>query len=134
MFPISAETFEKFFNRLRLVASRREIRVQRERRLPDTVEQDTAYYISSLPPDAHQVLAATRQHWGVENGLHWVLDVTFREDDCRLRKGNGAQNFAVLRHIALTLLKQERTLKRGLKSKRLRAGWDPAYLLKVLTG
>ena len=63
-----------------------------------------------------------------------MLDIAFRRDDCRLRKGNGAQNFALLRHIALTLLKQERTLKRGIKNKRPRAGWDPDYLHKVLTG
>ena len=65
--------------------------------------------------------------------LHWVLDVTFREDDCRIRKGYGAQNFAVLRHIALNLLKQEQTTKCGIKNKRLQAGWDEAYLFKVLT-
>ena len=63
-----------------------------------------------------------------------MLDIAFRKDDCRLRKGNGAQNFALLRHIAPTLLKQERTLKRANKSKRLRVGWDPDHLHKVLTG
>jgi predicted transposase YbfD/YdcC len=109
--------------------------VRAERRFKDKTETETRYYLSSRPGDnAKHLLNAIRTHWHIENRLHWVLDVTFREDDCRLRKGNGAQNFAVLRHIALTLLKQERTLKRGIKSKRLRAGWDPAYLLKVLTG
>jgi predicted transposase YbfD/YdcC len=111
------------------------IKVRTERRFKDKTETETRYYLSSRPGDnAKHLLSAIRTHWHIENRLHWVLDVTFREDDCRLRKGNGAQNFAVLRHIALTLLKQERTLKRGVKSKRLRAGWDPAYLLKVLTG
>jgi predicted transposase YbfD/YdcC len=111
------------------------IKVRTERRFKDKTETETRYYLSSRPGDnAKHLLNAIRTHWHIENRLHWVLDVTFREDDCRLRKGNGAQNFAVLRHIALTLLKQERTLKRGVKSKRLRAGWDPAYLLKVLTG
>ena len=81
----------------------------------------------------HGILSASRGHWGIENQLHWVLDIAFREDDCRLRKGNGAQNFAVLRHIALTLLQQEQTLDRGIRTKRLRAGWDTDYLLKVLT-
>ena len=100
------------------------VRVQHERRLPDKVEQDTAYYISSLPPDARQVLAATRQHW--------VLDVTFREDDARIRTDNSPQNFAVLRHIALNILKQD-TSKGSLKQKRYRAALDDSFLLKLLT-
>lgn len=74
----------------------------------------------------------TLTHWAIENSLHWVLDIAFREDESRLRKDNGAQNFAVLRHIALSLLKQEQTLKVGIKNKRLRAGWDHDYLLSVL--
>ena len=63
-----------------------------------------------------------------------MLDIAFREDECRLRKGNGAQNFGLLRHIALNLLKQESTCKRGVKTKRLKAGWNMDYLLKVLAG
>ena len=92
----------------------------------------TRYYISSLNGDAQRVLAAVRSHWGIENELHWSLDVTFHEDLSRIRKGAGPQNFAVLRHIALNLLKQEKSAKIGLKGKRLKAGWDEAYLLKVL--
>lgn len=92
----------------------------------------TRYYISSLTGDAQRVLAAVRSHWGVENELHWSLDVTFHEDLCRVRKGAGPQNFAVLRHMALNLLKQEKSAKIGLKGKRLKAGWDEAYLLKIL--
>jgi len=110
------------------------VMVRTERRIADESETETRYFLSSLPGNAEQHLHAVRSHWRIENQLHWVLDVTFREDDCRLRKGNGAQNFAVLRHIALTLLKQERTLKRGVKTKRLKAAWDPDYLLNVLTG
>ena len=75
-----------------------------------------------------------RGHWGIENKVHWVLDIAFREDECRVRKGNGAQNLAVLRHIALNLLKKEQTAKCGTKNKRLKAGWDENYLLKVLSG
>jgi len=108
--------------------------VKTERRLERKTEYQVKYYISSLPSDAESILSASRGHWGIENQVHWVLDIAFREDECRLRKGNGAQNFAVLRHIALTLLKQEQTLKRGIKNKRLRAAWDTQYLRKVLQG
>jgi predicted transposase YbfD/YdcC len=94
----------------------------------------TRYYISSLTGDAQRVLAAVRSHWGIENQLHgsFAKRVTFHEDLSRIRKGDGPQNFAVLRHIALNLLKQEKSAKIGLKGKRLKAGWDEAYLLKVL--
>ncbi len=100
-----------------------------------TGEQSTVecrYFISSLPADAKQLLHAVRGHWGIENNLHWVLDIAFREDECRVRTGNGAQNFAVLRHIALNLLKREKTLKASIHGKRLKAGWDHDYLVRVL--
>lgn len=106
--------------------------VRTERRLAHKTEFQTKYYISSLPNDAAAILDASRSHWSIENQVHWVLDIAFREDECRLRKGHGAQNFAALRHIALTLLKQEETLQRGIKTKRLRAALDTRYLLKVL--
>jgi predicted transposase YbfD/YdcC len=106
--------------------------VKTERRLAHKTEFQTKYYISSLPSDATSILHASRSHWSIENQLHWVLDIAFREDDCRLRKGNGAENFAVLRHIALTLLQQETTLKRGTKTKRLKAALDTQYLRQVL--
>ena len=108
------------------------VRIERERRLPDKVTLETAYYISSLPPKAHQLLDATRQHWAVENALHWVLDVTFREDEARIRKDNGPQNFGVLRHIALNILKQDAS-KMSLKQKRYRAALDDSFLLQLLT-
>lgn len=108
------------------------VRVQRERRFPDKIEQDIAYYISSLPPHAHHLLEITRLHWSVENSLHWVLDVTFREDDSRIRKDNGPQNFAVLRHIALNILKQDPS-KMSLKQKRYRAALDDSFLLQLLS-
>jgi predicted transposase YbfD/YdcC len=108
--------------------------VKRERHLDGQIETEIRYYISSLVSRAQYLLDAVRGHWGVENRLHWVLDIAFREDESRLRKGNGAQNFAVLRHIALNLLRQERTCQRGIKTKRLKAGWNPGYLAKVLAG
>jgi predicted transposase YbfD/YdcC len=90
------------------------------------------YYISSMSGGAKEIGKAIRGHWGVENGLHWVLDVGFREDQSRIRKENAPKNMATLRHIALNLLKQEKSMKVGTKSKRLKAGWDEEYLLKVL--
>ncbi len=110
------------------------VMVKRERRLGGKIETEVKYYISSLMSSAQHILDVVRGHWGIENQLHWVLDIAFREDESRLRKGNGAQNFAVLRHIAFNLLKQERTCKRGIKTKRLKAGWNLDYLSKVLAG
>jgi predicted transposase YbfD/YdcC len=108
--------------------------VQTERRLGDKTTVTHRYFISSLQSDAKLLLHAVRTHWGIENKVHWVLDIAFREDDCRIRKGNGAENFAVLRHIALNLLRREKTSKGSLKGRRKKAGWDNDYLLKVLTG
>jgi len=106
--------------------------IHSERREGDKVTQDTRYYISSLEPHAETILHAKRAHWGIENGLHWVLDIAFREDASRIRTDHAPANMAVLRHIALNLLKQEATSRRGVRAKRLRCGWDESYLLKVL--
>ena len=105
-----------------------------ERRIGTTASLETRYYISSLENNAKLALRAARGHWGIENGLHWVLDIAFREDESRVRKDHGPENLAVLRHIALNLLKQEQTTKTGIKTKRLKAAWDEDYLLKVLSG
>ena len=91
------------------------------------------YFISSLPNNAELLADSIRQHWGVENSLHWVLDVAFSEDDSRIRKDNAPQNEAVLRHIAGNLLQQDKSVKTGVKNKRLRAGWDNEYLAKILS-
>ncbi len=95
---------------------------------------ETRYFISSLPNNAKLLAQSIRHHWGIENSLHWVLDVAFREDDSRIRKDNAPQNFAVLRHIANSLLQQNKSVKTGIKNKRLKAGWDNEYLTKVLFG
>ncbi len=93
---------------------------------------DRRYYISSLALGAEDFNAAIRGHWSIENSCHWVLDMTFREDDCRIRTGDGAQNFAILRRIALNFIKQERSGKSSINIKRQRAGWSTAYLEKLL--
>jgi predicted transposase YbfD/YdcC len=107
--------------------------IQAERRIGEEKSVKQRYFISSLESNAKQLLHAARTYWEIENKVHWVLDITFREDDCRVRKGNGPQNFAVLRHIDLNLLRRESTAQCSIRAKRLKAGWDHDYLLKVLT-
>ena len=108
--------------------------VQAVRQIGKQTTTTRRYFISSLETNAGLMLRAVRSHWGIENKVHWVLDITFREDDCRIRRGYGAENFAVLRHIVLNLLKREKSAKRSLRAKRKKAAWDDDYLLKVLTG
>ena len=102
------------------------------RTLNGTTTTDWRYFISSLPPKAQQIMEAVRLHWGIENSVHWVLDVTFNEDKCRVRKDNGAQNMATLRHITLNVLKRNVTRKASLKRKRQMAAWDPQFLGELL--
>jgi predicted transposase YbfD/YdcC len=108
--------------------------VERERRTEAKTTRETWYYLSSLDGAVEPFARAVRGHWGIENQLHWVLDIAFREDESRVRTGHAADNFAVLRHLALNLLRQETSAKCGTKAKRLKAGWDDAYLLKILAG
>ena len=101
-----------------------------------TVDNKTStnrrYFIGSIEKNAQSFGVAVRSHWGIENSLHWILDVSFREDDCRVRKNNAPENFSVVRRAALNLLKNETTMKRGVKLKRQNAGWNTEYLEKVI--
>lgn len=106
--------------------------VHRERETARGTSSDRGYYLSSLDGDVHTFAEAARGHWGIENGQHWILDVAFREDASRVRVDHGAENFAILRRIALNLLRQDTTTKAGTKARRLKAGWDERYLLHLL--
>ena len=106
--------------------------VRHERRCGAEISVETRYYISSTQTSAAHLLRSKRRHWRIENSLHWILDIAFREDESRVRKDHGAQNLAILRHIALNLLKQETTCKLGVFNKRLKAAWDLDYMRTVL--
>ena len=107
--------------------------VESERHADGKTTVERRYYIASLENDTKYFGYAVRAHWSMENTLHWSLDVNFKEDACRIRKGSGAENFAVLRHMALSLLQQEKTEKTGVESKRYKAALETEYLRKVLT-
>jgi predicted transposase YbfD/YdcC len=110
------------------------VRIEAERfhKTTGKIENEIRYYITSLRPDAARLNRAIRQHWGIENKLHWTLDVSFGEDLDRKRTGNAAQNFSILNRIALNLLRQDKSTQLGIKGKRLKAGWDNDYLLQLL--
>jgi predicted transposase YbfD/YdcC len=105
----------------------------REREANGKTSTETSYFISSLENHAPTIARAIREHWGIENGLHWCLDISFREDHCRVRKDHAPENLGILRHMATNMLKRENSLKGGMQTKRLKAAWDHAYLLKVLS-
>jgi predicted transposase YbfD/YdcC len=106
--------------------------VESIREVDGKMATERRFYLSSLPLDAKLFARAVRGHWGVENKLHWALDVSFGEDRSRARTGYAAENLATLRRLALNMLKREKTKKRGIKGKQLNAGWDHAYLLRLL--
>jgi predicted transposase YbfD/YdcC len=110
------------------------VRIESERyhKMTGKTEREIRYYITSLRPDAARLNQAIRHHWGIENKLHWALDVSFGEDLGRKRAANAAQNSSILNRIALNLLRQDKTCKLGIKGKRLKAGWDNDYLLQLL--
>jgi predicted transposase YbfD/YdcC len=106
--------------------------VESQRQIGHKISSERRYYLLSLPL-ARRFAEAVRGHWGIENQLHWILDVGFREDDSRATQGYSAENLAVIRHLAVNLLTQEKTAKGGTRAKRLKAGWDDHYLTKVLS-
>jgi len=108
--------------------------VCRERQVNGEKNEGTVrYYITSLRAGAAELAGYIRNHWGIENGLHWVLDVSFREDDSRTRSGHAAANLGMLRRVAVSLLKRTKT-KGSIKTRRMKAGWDDDYLLQVIQG
>ena len=103
-----------------------------ERRRGDQIQRSERFYISSLDRGAADLARAIRAHWEVENKLHWVLDVSCGNDDIRVRTDNAAENLTMLQHLAVSMVKQEKTSKRSVNGKRLRAGWDNDYLQRVI--
>ncbi|HXT83488.1 MAG TPA: ISAs1 family transposase [Verrucomicrobiae bacterium] len=127
---ISATLFPKY--KLKWDGLESIIMIESVRTINDKTSLEKRYYISSHLPNAEILEPTIRKHWLVENQLHWCLDVSFREDDCRVRKGNAAGNFAIVRHVALNALKSEKSSKVGIKNKRHKAGWSDEYLAKVV--
>ncbi len=108
------------------------VSVERTRRLWNQTTHELQFYLSSLEADAVKIGRAIRQHWGIENQLHWTLDVTFGEDNSRVRRRSAPENLGLLRRLALNALNQEQSFKGSLASKRRRAGWNNDYLLQIL--
>ena len=110
------------------------VKVERQRRVGEQVQEETQLYISSLANlSAEKALQLVRNHWAVENGLHWLLDVAMHEDQCRVRGQNGAENFALIRRLVLDTLKRDKRSKRGIAGKMKYCSWTDEYLFHVLS-
>jgi predicted transposase YbfD/YdcC len=107
-------------------------RIEAERRIRDKRTTETRYYLLSTPLTAKVFGEAVRSHWGIENRVYWVLDVAFHEDQSRIRAGYAAENFGVLRHLALNLLQHHPIKRLGVRARRMKAAWDNDYLLQIL--
>ena len=106
--------------------------VESIRDMQGKLTRERRFFIASIGANAGTFARAVRGHWAIENTLHWSLDVSFAEDQCRVRNGCAAENLAILRHMSINILKGETTKKRGIKGKQKNAGWDHSYLLKLL--
>jgi len=106
--------------------------VYRCRQVGDKIQEEITYFISSLPPAVKRIAQLVRAHWGIENTLHWTLDVTFGEDQSRIRKGQGPEIAAIFRRLALMILQQDTSTKSSIRGKRLQAGWNTDILEKIL--
>src|SRR3990172_7604001 len=106
--------------------------IHRRREHKGKIQEETQFFITSLPPRVRQIAAFVRDHWKIENTLHWVLDVTFGEDSSRIRTGTAPEIASVFRRIALTILQQDTTVKDTIRGKRMRAGWDCGILESIL--
>jgi predicted transposase YbfD/YdcC len=109
------------------------VMVQSVRTEGHKTSKESRFYISSLTTSAKEMLHVVRSHWSIENSLHWVLDVVFREDECRVRKDNGPENLALLRHLALNIVRSDAASRTSLKRRRKQAGWDNNYLQQLLS-
>jgi predicted transposase YbfD/YdcC len=132
VWAISIDQMSGLYKQAQWSGLRSIVKVVRTRHLWNKTTQEVMFYLSSLPPDAQQLGKVIRQHWSIENQLHWVLDVTFAEDACRIRTGYAPENMALLKRWSINLLNQETSYKRSTRQKAKRASMDEVYMLKVL--
>jgi predicted transposase YbfD/YdcC len=107
--------------------------VESERNINGKISIEQRYYLLSIPPDVQRFTQSVRSHWSIENQLHWVLDVSFSEDKVQSYQGYSAENLAVIRHLGINLLSRDKKSQVGMKTKRLKAGWNDNYLIETLT-